>query len=918
MKAVKMMFAVVATAMVSFAATALELQTDKFVIVSDYAQAKELQEFLSQIAERKVEIIPTKKAEKMDLSGRYVWHMGNAPKDDTEKCGPEACKWRITPTEAWIWGGPIHGETIGIYDCMEEGLGVRFPWAGAVASDTGKTIAVLKTSGSWKTDYRIRAIRMRGNNETKWRQRMRDGKHDYPGYGHAFYKYWERFGCNQQHPEYFSMRRDGKRMPMGWSEDTAYNAAASTDKPARYISMCVSCEAFVDQVIADWVAAFKSKAGGAYNSPKYINLCENDASGDNICHCPACYALDAPRPKTGTVDWWPNWFSDRYVHFAKRVLEKARKYNPDAKAVMYAYNAMELPPQRESIDGDIIIGMVPTIFTREAVHNFVKGWKDAGVKEFFHRPNRRCYYSPNMLPVNFSEHFFAIIQDLTRFDGFIGADWDGGAQPLAVNWIADYVVMKCLQDPSKDYAYWESHYMDAFGSAKEDVRAYYRYWRTLWDERLEKDILELTEKGLSFNFMRGLTWNVDRYYSYDDFVKAGVFLDKALAHTDLNKNRRALVERLKADHDRAAQWLHAVVDRSEDNTRAYNEFCEARGLSNLSTGEKYSGDLAGVWRCSPERYGNVDLPGDKIVIVDLGHPVATAELKKHLDFILERDIPVVKGEAEVKEGQNPIYIGRQPHDEDAKVVETLKPEQGYWKFPKKGALKGKGYFYAATEDALENAVWDFLEFEMSVRWPWADEIAVKKRKNLHVYTWKNAWGPAKELVNHWVRFENEPKSDLFARRLRCGTHAPSGKAPVIELKLGEGLTVGSEEAAFRKLDKFLAENAHKDVSVVCTLPKPKSVLDWHVAYILNKQLLEPFKSFGCWENHYLQSYGAAASEMREAFKALRASYAAKGAADKAAYAAAAKFVDKALARTDLLAEDRARVEKVKAALAAEL
>ena len=102
--------------------------------------------------------------------------------------------------------------------------------------------------------------------------------------------------------------------------------------------------------------------------------------------------------------------------------------------------------------------------------------------------------------------------------------------------------------------------------------------------------------------------------------------------------------------------------------------------------------------------------------------------------------------------------------------------------------------------------------------------------------------------------------------------------------------------------------------MVATFPKPETVLDWHVAYILSKQLLEPFKSFGYWENHYLQSYGAGAGEMREAFKVLRAAYEKKGKVDAADKAAATKFVDKALARTDLLAPDRTRVEKAKQAL----
>ena len=457
--------------------------------------------------------------------------------------------------------------------------------------------------------------------------------------------------------------------------------------------------------------------------------------------------------------------------------------------------------------------------------------------------------------------------------------------------------------------------MDAFGSAKEDVRGYYRYWRRLWDERLEKDIPELTEKGRYFNFMRGLMWNVDRYYTYEDFTKASVYLARAAAHTDLNPLRRKLVDRLLREHERMEMWVRAAVDRSEDNTREYSAWCAKHGLDNITPFEKYSGDVCGVWRASPNRWGNVWWEPERVVIVDLGHPFAVSELKKHLDWMLDVDIPVVKAESDVKEGQYPLYVGRQPHDEDPHVVDTLNPEQGSWKLPKKGPCKGKGYFYGKTKDAIENAVWDFLEFEMGVRWPWGDEFAAKKHERLNCYSWKNAWGPEPTLVNHWIRFENEPKSELFARRLRCGSHKPTGKEKVVEFKLGEGLTLGSEKAAFDKLDKFLTANRHRDVSVEVVLPKPETVLDWHVAYILAKQLLEPFKSFGFWESHYLQSYGAAASEMREAFKVLRAAYAAKGKVDAGDKAAAAKFVDKALARTDLLDFDRARVEKVKAALA---
>ena len=300
MKTLKLIGVAVLVAVGVFSASALELDGSKFVIVSDWPDAsKELQLVLSKLTDQKVPLYTTAQAAKQDLAGKYIWRINDAHTAAPTSLGSEESAWRITPEGAWIWGGGVHGEQLGVYDCVEEGLGVRFPWAGAIACDVGTKVKVLKTEGEWKPRYRIRSLRMRGNmDQVMWRKRMRDGKHDYPGYGHAFSEYWKRFGWNKKHPEFFAMRTDGKRMPNGWGDDTAYNPDAAMDKPARYISMCVSSEAFVDQMVSDW----RGKGVGG----KYINLCENDAYGGTLCHCPACLALDEPRP-AGSVDWWPNW-----------------------------------------------------------------------------------------------------------------------------------------------------------------------------------------------------------------------------------------------------------------------------------------------------------------------------------------------------------------------------------------------------------------------------------------------------------------------------------------------------------------------------------------------------------------------------------------------------------------------------------
>lgn len=872
---------------------------EKCVIVSTLpGTANELKTHLDLITGLKVPILNAKQA--AELKGdEYVWRIGYAPEgEDAKNLVAEEGRYRVTPKGAWIWGGACHGEERGgLYPMLEEALGVRWPWVGGISVPRqGKDITVYQTEGGWKPPFQVRAVRMgRDKDSVAWRERMRvaGGGADRPAYGHAFSDYWERFGWNKQHPEYFAMRKDGLRMPVNVSPDTAYNVAASKDKPARFISMCVSSEAFIDQVVADW----KEKGAGIW-----INLCENDAQGDSICFCPNCIKLDEPMPADANPEW-KTWYADRYVHFCHAVLEKAKKINPNVCATTYAYNAMECPPRREKLTDDIVVGIVPTIFTKEAVQDFISGWKKAGMKRFFHRPNRRCYYAPPVFPVGFEKHFYDIFRLVYDSGDCIGFDHDGDTPETVFGAFSDYVIAKTMQDPSKSFEYWESHYFDAFGPAKDDVRAYYRYWREdVWEKRLEKDILKLTTRGLAFNFIRGLIWNLDQYYFPSDFEKAGAYLDAAAKRSGLNASQKALVDKLLDTHQYAQLWVRAVVERDEDNTKALMEYRGEHKLGMLPRNEKYWGDLAGVMRwCVPAPHQFHSNSND-FRIVDCGVPEAAAELKKHLDYQLSVDVPVLKGEANVPTNTFNLYVGRIPHDADPRLTEFQPAEEGYWIFPNKGKER-RAYFYGPDAAAVGNAVHDFVEFELGARWPWEDEFAMKKQPELAVYTWKNAWHPYLRLAKRSVTFADEPKSELFAARHRNGAHVIAKDNPYgipddpKTVKIEKEYRVGGEKEAF---DEFQAEyNEKESFAFEFVLPKPETVFDWHVAYILDKALSDPYKSFGYWENHYLQSFGAAARELRGFFQALRDGK------------DGTSFLETALKRTDLEELDRRRVERVR-------
>ena len=881
---------------------------DKSVIVLQSVPdgAKELQTHFAFMTGIEAKKIPILNDEAKAPAGAYVWHVGIAPDGKKAKdLLPEEGKWKITEKGAWVWGGPLRGDVKGVYDMLEAAFGIRWPWPGAIAGPQGVTnFEVLASEGGWQAPFKIRTVRMANTKDaTDWRLRMRYGKQGKINYGHAFSRYWERFGWNKKHPEYFAMRKDGQRMPIGVANDTAYNVAASQDKPARYISMCVSSEAFVDQIIADW------QASGA---PEYINLCENDASGDNICWCENCRKLDEPAEEhigRFGAEWWPVWYADRYVNFAHRVLAKAKKIRPDVKATMYAYNAMEYPPRRERLTDDIVIGIVPTVFTKEAIHDFIAGWKKAGMTTFFHRPNRRCYYSPNMLPIGFEKHFYDIFRIIYDAGGCIGFDHDGGTPQVPTGAFSDYVTCKTMVDPTKSFEYWEDHYMTAFGAAKEQVRAYYRYWREeVWEKRLEKDIARITEAGLAFNFTRGLYWNLSHYYHTDDFAKAGAFLDAARRNPALTPNAKSLVDTLWERHEYAQLWAAAIVEMSDDNVKALCDYRIAHHLhATGGTGETTGMfDLTGSFRYLPKPPANCRAPTKDLLIVDMGYPVAAAELKKHLDLHLGADVPIVKGEENAPTNTFNLFVGRVPHEASPHLVDFQPPEEGYWVFPNKGR-KRRGYFYGPTPDAVENATRDFCEYSLGARWLWPGEIAIKQRDQLYLYTWKNAWHPEARLVKRAIAVPGEGGEE-FARRIRLGSHKSTGAVKTFTIG-EEAFAPGGEMAAFDAWQKMWSENKG---NLAFEYKAPKGVFAAHTAYILARAMSRPLMTFEYWENHYLQGFGAASREMHRYYAALRAAYAAAGKVDAAAFAAASKHLDDALARPDLLPEDRARVERVKA------
>ena len=598
----KLMFAAFAVATVCGCATGEDLSGAKAVIrgedavvrvnvkecgsivIANNQAARELRDHLAMITGCDVPVVT-------NLTGRekFVLNVGFTPPGvDPKVLKPEEGRWQFGATNAFFYGQGGNGPRIAVVTFLEDELGVRWPWGTNVSYRARNPIAVRHATGAWYPEIRMRGIR---GGSGIWRSRLRYGGHDKPLYGHAFTDYIKR-GFLKTHPEYFAMRKDGKRLPpnAGNVDNPDDIAQLLANSQARF-SICCTSTSLVQQIIADW------KRGGVR---EYVNICENDATGGNVCHCPACEALDCPPPENERLKFWPNWYADRYVYLGNAVLKEARKIRPDAKACFYAYNATEQAPRKTKVSDGLVVGLVPTYFTIDKIKKYLDDWAKAGLKDFFWRPNRHGYYSFPVLPGGCDKHFFRIFQ-LVQARNPIGYDYDGGWRGSVLEYFKDYLIYKGMQDPSKSFEYWEDHYFSAFGPAKEDVKGYFRFWREeVWEKRLEPNILTIPKHpwgGADFYFCKSLLLELGKWYKEEDFTAAEKFLVDAAARRGLSDGDRGRIGELQLAHRHGLLFFRAVANKCEANTKALYEFRKAHRdqFELIYWGENYfgPGDLTG-------------------------------------------------------------------------------------------------------------------------------------------------------------------------------------------------------------------------------------------------------------------------------------------------------------------------------------
>ena len=605
--------AAVAVLSASVACAAVTIDPAKSCILvparADVWAATELQTHVKLISGVEVPIVT--RAMDVPKDRTYLFNVGILPEGQTvQELKPEECRWRVTDSAAWFWGnaGFANKEQrakFAVIDFLENSLNVRWPCEEYIIYDaTPGKIVVGKTEGAWAPTVKLRS--MRGSNRRtekmyeQFTMRMRQGGHVSLNVGHAWVRYWNRFG--KEHPDWFAMNEKGDRVPRGVLPEKLMNDPAVYNMNVwNLIGMCVSNEGFQEQIVKDWIEDGKKE---------YINLCANDIPGSEECHCEKCKALDVVPEKVDSD--WITFLSDRYMYLANRVLEKVRKIRPDAKVCFYVYNATQDPPRREKLSDGCVAGLVPVNFTYDKLRAFIRGWKAAGLKDFYYRPNQHHYFQCYYLPLGHEEHFHNVMKILLE-EGAFGFDFDCPKStprvPAGIDWFERYVAFHTMQDTSKPFEYWEDHYFQSYGPAKEEAKAYARFWRAHWNRMIEPNIEKLMDQGKCFNIGRGLHQHINEYFAESDWAEAEKLLRKVEAKK-VTGPQAQMVKRLRLIHDHSLLTFRtfsekALKDGTKPSTQALIDFRLKNNIHLWMWEEQYFGDCTGVKaKLGPDRWSD--------------------------------------------------------------------------------------------------------------------------------------------------------------------------------------------------------------------------------------------------------------------------------------------------------------------------
>jgi len=371
------------------------------------------------------------------------------------------------------------GTLFGVYHFLRKSLGIRWIYPGKhgefvprkqgfvpSAKDDAVFIPKLKDRFTGSNKYPKEVYRHYRRNMFLSRAMIGTGGHNTQIY--------KKFG--KTNPEFFSyISREKKRI----------NFAHGT--------FCLSNEQLQQEIVKMAIEAKRPFVSG------------HEADNVRRCECPNCSAWDGSdvRGPTGRYAIYKN-YGERYGRWYLELLKKAKAVDPSLKVSAYAYQSYIYAPRNIKLHKDIYIGLVPDIpFPRRPEYNeFLRreyrAWRDTGATLYL-RPNN--YNGGYCMPEVWFDEYVDEVKYLLDL-GLRGIAMDGGVPKMyAARGLDLYFMMRIAAEPELDAKVIFEEYLDCFGAAKEDMRAYFLSLQKYLKDNCSKinDIYEASQRGWYFH-----------------------------------------------------------------------------------------------------------------------------------------------------------------------------------------------------------------------------------------------------------------------------------------------------------------------------------------------------------------------------------------------------------------------------------
>lgn len=390
-------------------------------------------------------------------------------------------------------------------------------------------------------------VKTKEKEDLLWKRRMKLQISSKPNYGHAFTKYWDKYGS--EHPEWFALGENRKRGVNGFPK--------LEDSRQKF---CVSNIFLQDEIVNNWKKEYEKNGNNIYNASI------NDSRG--YCTCDSCKLLDSEDYKHS--DFQEKAKTERYVYFWNSLLKKAKKFNPNAKLIAYAYSDYRYPPQHINLSEDIILGFVPQFNDLpNETRKDLEDWKEKGLKEVFLRPND--FNDDIGLPMGHEKFIFEKLR-VFKDTKILGIDYDNSYSFNDWNFegISRYILVQSFNNPNKSFEEIENEYYEIYGSSKNDIKEYYKYWR----DNFENKRLPFIKNAGGFEGRKFLYENLKDFYSIKDFEYTTKILENALKNANSEKIKKLIEDMIISNNH--AKLIFLAFSQKEDFKINYKKLLDYR------------------------------------------------------------------------------------------------------------------------------------------------------------------------------------------------------------------------------------------------------------------------------------------------------------------------------------------------------